>query len=139
MKSTQMYLGTFLNTNPGSGGWGVVLHRQASAYGWSGHMKHTTNNRAVIVCAIFGIRQYSEPCLIGASSDSKYLIETMNGRYERRTNTDLWDELDSTILETGHKIKWEWVKFCSTIGMSKAYDLAKKAAQDKTVHRIKLC
>jgi ribonuclease HI len=39
-------------------------------------------------------------------TDSRYVVETMSGRYRRKANPDWWKRLDEAAR--GHRVEWEW-------------------------------
>src|SRR5205823_6554040 len=39
-------------------------------------------------------------------TDSRYVIETMKGRYRRKANLDWWKRLDQAAND--HQIEWTW-------------------------------
>ena len=41
-------------------------------------------------------------------TDSRYVVETMTGKFRRRTNLDCWQRLDEAA--TPHEITYEWVR-----------------------------
>ena len=41
-------------------------------------------------------------------SDSRYVIETMNGRWKKKANQDWWKKLEYAAAK--HDITWEWTK-----------------------------
>jgi ribonuclease HI len=41
-------------------------------------------------------------------SDSRYVVETMSGRFRRKSNHEWWERLDKASAR--HTIKWEWLK-----------------------------
>ena len=67
-----------------------------------------TNQQAEIVAAAIGLESLREPCSVHLHSDSRYVIETMCGRFRRKTNHQWWARLDKAASQ--HKIKWEWIK-----------------------------
>jgi ribonuclease HI len=67
-----------------------------------------TNQQAEIVAAAIGLESLREPCSVHLHSDSRYVIETMCGRFRRKTNHPFWARLDKACAQ--HQIKWEWVK-----------------------------
>lgn len=67
-----------------------------------------TNQRAEIIAAALALESLREPCVVTLRSDSKYVIETMNGRFRRKTNLDCWQRLDSAAAP--HQVTFEWVK-----------------------------
>ena len=77
--------------------------------------EHTTNNRMELMAAIKALEWISDSNIpdrkILIYSDSMYLVETMNGRYQKKKNTDLWEQLD-TLLELlfDKTIIWKYTK-----------------------------
>jgi ribonuclease HI len=41
-------------------------------------------------------------------TDSRYVVETMSGRFRRKANHEWWARLDKAV--NAHKIEWEWIK-----------------------------
>lgn len=140
MKKILMYAdGAAAPSNPGEAGWGVVLQYQATVYGWSGYIGHTTNNRAEIAAVINGLKLLKESVELVIHSDSQYVVNTMTKGWARNKNSDLWDELEATLLDTRHKVEWKWVPRCSMLGMTKADELANNATRKQTVTRKRIC
>lgn len=95
--------------NPGNTGIGVVLlfgekHRKE----FSKTLGYGTNNSAEIMAAVEGLKALKQSCHVALFSDSKYLIETMNGSYRRSTNLALWVLLD--VAAERHEIEWKWLR-----------------------------
>jgi ribonuclease HI len=67
-----------------------------------------TNQQAEIAAAALGLEQLREPCRVRLLSDSRYVIETMSGRFKRKSNHDWWERLERAARP--HEIKWEWLK-----------------------------
>ena len=67
-----------------------------------------TNQQAEVAAAALGLEQLREPCRVTVLSDSRYVVETMSGRFRRKANHEWWARLDKAA--GGHKIKWEWLK-----------------------------
>ncbi|MGB9180589.1 MAG: RNase H family protein, partial [Pyrinomonadaceae bacterium] len=38
----------------------------------------------------------------------RYVVETMSGRFRRKSNQDWWERLDLAAHQ--HKVTWEWAK-----------------------------
>lgn len=83
--------------------------------GWRGKWKavgdflgEATNQQAEIAAATIGLNALREPCKVRVLSDSRYVVETMNGKFRRKANFDWWDKLDAA--RKPHQITWEWVK-----------------------------
>ena len=75
----------------------------------------TTNNRMEVIAAIKALEFVDESNLpeknIIIYSDSKYLVETMNGNFRKKTNLDLWNKLSDLCDSLFNKnIRWVHVK-----------------------------
>lgn len=72
-----------------------------------------TNNRAEMYAILKGLESITKACRIRVHSDSELCIKTLNGEYERKTNLDLWERMDSIIYKLKQKgclITFQWVK-----------------------------
>lgn len=67
-----------------------------------------TNQQAEIAAAAVGLESLKQPCQVHLFTDSKYVVETMNGRFRRKTNLTWWNRLDKAALT--HKVRWEWTR-----------------------------
>ena len=67
-----------------------------------------TNQQAEIAAAALGLESLREPCKVRIFTDSRYVVETMNGRFRRKTNLDWWARLDKAALD--HEVHWEWTE-----------------------------
>ncbi len=67
-----------------------------------------TNQQAEVAAAALGLEQLREPCRVTVLSDSRYVVETMSGRFRRKSNHDWWARLDKAAGP--HQIKWQWLK-----------------------------
>ncbi|HVF56068.1 MAG TPA: RNase H family protein [Pyrinomonadaceae bacterium] len=81
-----------------------------------------TNQQAEIAAAAVGLEQLTEPCRVRLLSDSRYVIETMCGRFRRKSNHEWWERLDRAAA--GHRIEWEWIKGHAGHAAQEAVDLA---------------
>lgn len=109
-------------SNPGPGGYGVILRSHDQQREFSGGFRHTTNNRMEIMAAIVGLRELTEPCTVIIYTDSQYLANAINkgwaqrwrtngwkrNRKDRALNSDLWEEL--LTLSEQHQITFEWLR-----------------------------
>ena len=68
----------------------------------------STNQRAEIIAVALGLESLKEPCTVIIRSDSRYVIETMNGGFKRRTNLEYWARLDAAAQT--HTITYQWIK-----------------------------
>lgn len=67
-----------------------------------------TNQQAEIAAAALGLEALREPCRVTVTTDSRYVVETMCGRFRRKSNAEWWTRLDSAARQ--HQVKWEWAK-----------------------------
>ena len=67
-----------------------------------------TNQQAEIVAAAVGLESLKQPCQVSVFTDSRYVVETMNGRFRRKTNLPWWQRLDRAAAN--HKVHWEWTR-----------------------------
>jgi ribonuclease HI len=67
-----------------------------------------TNQQAEIAAAAVGLEALLEPCQVSIFTDSRYVVETMNGRFRRKANLPWWERLDKAAA--AHKIRWEWTR-----------------------------
>ena len=113
--------------NPGRGGYGTILiaeddngtvHKKEITEGF----KVTTNNRMELLAAIVGLEALKKPCDVELTSDSKYLVDAFNQKWEDGwikkcwkgankqpvKNKDLWQRL--LKAKEPHQAKLIWVK-----------------------------
>ena len=88
----------------------------------SGGEPHTTNNRMELMAVIEGLQALKRPCEVTLYSDSKYLVDMVEGGYLNRwkknnwmrnkkdpvKNVDLWEKIFQ-LLQV-HDVKMIWVK-----------------------------
>ena len=67
-----------------------------------------TNQQAEVAAAALGLESLREPCKVHLFTDSRYVVETMSGRFRRKTNHEWWKRLDNAAER--HAVKWEWTK-----------------------------
>ena len=85
-----------------------------------------TNQQAEIAAATIGLELLREPCRVYVLTDSRYVVETMTGRFKRKANHDWWARLDRAA--NTHQITWQWIK-------GHAGELAQEAV-DKAARKI---
>ena len=106
--------------NPGNGGYGVVLRFGEHSKELSGGF----HNRMELMAVIVGLEALKQPCQVQLHSDSKYIVDAINGESAFRwrandwmmnpsktnpaKNSDLWERLP-TALEK-HDVQMIWVK-----------------------------
>ena len=67
-----------------------------------------TNQQAEIAAATVGLAALREPCSVRVVTDSRYVVETMSGRFKRKSNPEWWEKLDTAARP--HMVRWEWAK-----------------------------
>ena len=72
------------------------------------YLGRATNQQAEIVAAAVGLEALREPCDVKVFTDSRYVVETMSGRFRRKTNLSWWERLDRAASR--HKVRWEWTR-----------------------------
>ena len=72
------------------------------------YLGRATNQQAEIVAAAVGLEALREPCDVKVFTDSRYVVETMSGRFRRKTNLEWWQRLDRAASR--HKVHWEWTR-----------------------------
>jgi ribonuclease HI len=78
---------------------------------WRGvgeYLGQATNQQAEIVAAALGLEALREPCAVRVVTDSRYVVETMSGRFKRKSNPQWWARLDEAARR--HQVRWEWAK-----------------------------
>jgi ribonuclease HI len=69
------------------------------------YLGSATNQQAEIAAAAVGLEALREPCSVHLFTDSRYVVETMSGRFRRKMNHDWWQRLDAAASR--HQVKWE--------------------------------
>ena len=100
------------------------------------YLGQATNQQAEVAAATLGLQSLREPCDVHLFTDSRYVVETMSGRFRRKTNHDWWDKLDRAAKK--HRVKWEWTRGHSGHLIQEATDRAarKIAAQGRVEEEI---
>lgn len=113
MKTFQLYTDGSCLGNPGPGGWAAIIRDGKKEKILVGHESLTTNNRMEMLAVIEGLKwiraqkNKSAP-RVEIFSDSRLLIHSIQQGWKRKSNVDLWQELD-TVRE-GLECHWNWVK-----------------------------
>lgn len=122
MKEVMIYTDGGCLSNPGPGGYGVVLLFGTHRKELSGGFQLTTNNRMELMAAIVGLNALKEPCRVRLHSDSRYVVDGISlgwakkwkennwwrTKSERAINPDLWEQLLNACER--HQVKFVWVK-----------------------------
>ena len=72
------------------------------------YLGSATNQQAEIAAAAVGLETLRESCRVHLFSDSRYVVETMSGRFKRKTNHEWWRRLDQAAER--HNVTWEWTR-----------------------------
>ena len=122
MKRVELFTDGACSGNPGPGGWGAILRFNGREKELSGGASGTTNNRMELTAVIEGLSALNEPCEVTLTSDSKYVIDSIQKGWARSwkrngwrkadkkpaLNADLWERL-LALLEI-HRVTLVWVR-----------------------------
>jgi ribonuclease HI len=86
----------------------VVIIDSDGSRDYSGGDSKTTNNRMELTAAIEALRLLPDGTPVLLRSDSQYLVNTINLRWKRNANADLWKQLDEEMSR--RKVRFEWVR-----------------------------
>ena len=108
-------------SNPGPGGWGVLLRWRGTERELAGSEPYTTNNRMELMAAIQGLEALKHPSRVLLTTDSTYVCDGISKwitgwkRNGWKTsakkpvkNVDLWKRLDLVLM--AHQVDWRWVR-----------------------------
>src|SRR5947208_14816945 len=70
------------------------------------YLGEATNQQAEIAAAALGLEQLREPCRVKVLTDSRYVVETMSGRFRRKSNQEWWARRDRAA--DSHDIQCGW-------------------------------
>ena len=122
--------------NPGPGGWASIIIINDVKTTLSGSDEETTNNKMEITAIIKGLEQFPENSSVKIFTDSEYVINTMTKNWKRNTNLDLWNRLDSLVIN--RTIEWNWVKGHSGNKLNDEADLIANGEAKKIIQKKKL-
>ncbi len=122
MKNVKVYTDGACSGNPGKGGYGAILEYNGATKELSAGYLSTTNNRMEILAAVVALETLKEPCNVVLTSDSKYLVDSVNmgwiekwksnnwyrTKSEKAKNVDLFKRL--VIQLERHNVEFVWVK-----------------------------
>lgn len=122
LRTVYMYTDGACKGNPGPGGWACILKYNGHEKVLSGGEPDTTNNRMEIEAVLQGLMALKEDCNLIITTDSKYVIDTIEKGWAKdwkrhqwkksdgsdAANADQWDDI--LIMLEPHNYKFEWVK-----------------------------
>ncbi len=85
-----------------------------------------TNQQAEILACSTALGELRRPCIVDIISDSRYVIETMTGKNQMKSNRPLRSELVTKCY--GHHVTWRWVKGHSRVALQEVADRLSRAA-----------
>jgi ribonuclease HI len=94
--------------NPGKGGWAYVVVEDDCDMVGSGGAKFTTNNVMEMTAVIEVLKDFSEYKSFLINSDSQYVINCAQEKWQRKKNVELWRVYDKYSKDKD--IQWRWVK-----------------------------
>jgi ribonuclease HI len=86
----------------------ALLGYQGVWRAFGSYLGQATNQQAEVAAAALGLESLHEPCRVHLFTDSRYVVETMSGRFRRKTNHEWWARLDQAAAR--HDVKWEWTR-----------------------------
>lgn len=106
----------------------AVLGYKGFWRGFCEYLGSATNQQAEIAAAEIGLRTLTEPCKVRVLSDSNYVVQTMLGKFRKKTNHEWWARLEKAAEK--HEISCEWVKGHSGHIVQEVADtMARRAAE----------
>src|SRR5215471_6430781 len=88
------------------------------------YLGRATNNQAEIVAAAIGLEALKYPCQVELKTDSRYVVDTMNGRFRQKKNHDYWRRLKDAALP--HMVTWTWTRGHAGHPIQELCDIAAK-------------
>ena len=128
-------------SNPGPGGWAVILRWRDNEREIIGCERDTTNNRMELKAAIMGLNAVTRAMPIALHTDSRYVMDGVKNWMPRWkangwktankkpvANQDLWQILDKAVSR--HRVTWHWVKGHAGDELNERCDQLARSAAD---------
>ena len=129
----------------GAGGWCAILRFKGKEKIIKGGASGTTNNRMELLAVIRALQELKEPCNIKIYSDSRYILDPINGNLtkwvlkglDNYKNPDLWREYIEAAWP--HNITGIWIKGHSGDPLNEMCDkIAVKEAEKRKIKTKKV-
>ena len=110
-----------------AGGGAVIVDRnRAELKLLSTYLGAVTNQQAEILACTTALEELRRPCRVEMFSDSRYVVDTMNGKNRMKSNRSFWMQLVQQSY--GHHVTWRWVKGHDGFYFQEAADRLARAA-----------
>ena len=76
------------------------------------------------MAAAIGLENLREPCEVDLFTDSRYVVDTMNGRFRKKKNHEYWRRLTDAALP--HTVTWTWTRGHAGHPIQELCDIAAK-------------
>lgn len=106
------------SSNPGPGGYGVVLEAGKHRKELYGGYRRTTNNRMELLAAIVALESMKNPGTeVTIVSDSKYVVDSVEKGwvfdwekkgFAKKKNPDLWKRF--LVAYRKHRVRFQWIR-----------------------------
>lgn len=118
------------NGQPGSRAAAVAILNFRDAWRAVGsYLGLATNQQAEIAAAALGLETLKGSCRVQVITDSRYVVETMSGRFKRKANHDWWSRLDKAAEP--HKVTWQWTRGHAGHTQQEAVDFAARTIAER--------
>jgi ribonuclease HI len=108
MSTITVYTDGSCTPNPGKGGWAFIAIFPDSELHVNGKDNYTTNNIMELTAVIEALKELKDHNSFHIFSDSKYVINCAEGKWQKKKNKELWHTYES-LVKNKH-ITFEWVK-----------------------------
>jgi len=115
MKNVTIYTDGSCSGNPGPGGYAAVILQPEGLFELSGHIAHTTNNRAELLAVVEGLNAVPSESTIRLFSDSQYVVNALNKGWVRKWRNRGWRK----TTDEGVQNVDLWLKLLEAIGRHK--------------------
>jgi ribonuclease HI len=134
MSRLTIYTDGSCSPNPGKGGWGFISIEEKHELHVSGGKEYTTNNVMEMTAVIQALKMYKKHSKFLIISDSQYVINCAQGKWQRKKNCDLWKKYDKYAVNKD--IEWKWVKGHSGDKYNELVDKLAKSESEKKNKKI---